>query len=111
LGSALHQAGAGVMLNVRVVPSAPRTMVKGMYGDRLKISVAAPPEADRANQELTKALAKWLDVPRNSVRLDVGHKSRDKAVVFTGVEERELRRRLNGLLNLDGRPKERQQGG
>jgi hypothetical protein len=86
-------------------------MVRGMYGDRLKVSVAAPPEDDRANQELTKALAKWLEVPRNSVRLEVGHKSRDKAVVFSGVEEWELRRRLNYLLGLDDGQKEERPGG
>ncbi len=110
-GPALRPGSGGVLLEVRVNPSARRTALRGVYGDRLKISVSAPPEDDRANQELTEALAKWLEVPRNSVRLEVGHRSRDKTVVFTGMEEGELRRRLNGLLGLadrqeDGRPDE-----
>ncbi len=96
-------------MGVRVSPSARRTVLRGVYGDRLKISVCAPPEDNRANQELTDALANWLEMPRNSVRLEAGHRSRDKTVVFTGLDERELRRKLNGLLGTenrqeDGRP-------
>jgi uncharacterized protein len=94
----LRAGAGGVLLGVRVSPSARRTALRGVYGDRLKVSVSAPPEDDRANQELTEALAKWLEVPRNSVRLEVGHRSRDKTIAFTGMDERELRRRLNRLL-------------
>jgi hypothetical protein len=94
----LRAGAGGVLLGVRVSPSARRTALRGVYGDRLKVSVSAPPEDDRANQELTEALAKWLEVPRNSVRLEVGHRSRDKIIAFTGMGESELRRRLNRLL-------------
>jgi uncharacterized protein (TIGR00251 family) len=92
-----------------VTPSARRTMLQGIYGERLKISVAAPPEDNRANQELTDALANWLEMPRNNVRLDAGQRSRDKTIVITGLDQRELRRKLNGLLGRenrqeDGRP-------
>lgn len=85
-------------MGVRVSPSARRTVLRGVYGDRLKVSVSAPPEDDRANRELTEALADWLEMPRNSVRLEIGQRSRDKTVLLTGVEEHELRRRLSGLL-------------
>jgi uncharacterized protein YggU (UPF0235/DUF167 family) len=84
-------------------------MLQGIYGERLKISVAAPPEDNRANQELTDALANWLEMPRNNVRLEAGQRSRDKTIVITGLDQRELRRKLNGLLGRenrqeDGRP-------
>lgn len=86
---------------MRVSPSAPRTAVRGVYGDRLKVSVSAPPEDGRANQELTEALAKWLRLRRGSVRVEAGHGSRDKVVVITGIEEAELRNKLGGLLQGD----------
>jgi uncharacterized protein len=84
-----------------VCPSAPRTVVRGTYGDRLKISVNAPPEDNRANRQLVDALAKWLGLRREDVRIDTGHGSRDKVVAFSGIEESELRRRLVALLRGD----------
>ena len=79
-------------------PSAPRTALRGVYGDRLKISVSAPPEDNRANRQLTTVLAEWLGLRRDDVRIESGHTSRDKVVAFTGIDEQELRDRLTGLL-------------
>lgn len=90
-------------MGVRVSPSARRTALRGVYGDRLKISVCAPPEDNRANQELTDALANWLEVSRDSVRVETGHGSRDKVVVFIGMDEPGLRQKLTGLLDVDDR--------
>ena len=36
--------GQGYLLRLTVVPGAQRTQVVGLYGDRLKIRLAAPPE-------------------------------------------------------------------
>lgn len=88
---------------MRVSPSASRTAVQGVYGDRLKVSVSAPPEDNRANQELTQALAQWLSLGRDGVSVDAGHSSRDKVVAFTGVEEAELRDKLTELVQRDRR--------
>jgi len=88
-------------VGVRVSPSSRRTALRGVYGDRLKVSVSAPPEDNRANQELTEALANWLEVSRDDVRIETGHRSRDKVVVFTGMDEPEFRRKLDGLFGMD----------
>jgi uncharacterized protein YggU (UPF0235/DUF167 family) len=40
-------------------------------------------------------------VPRDDVHIETGHKSRDKVVVFRGMGESELRRKLDGLLSVD----------
>jgi uncharacterized protein (TIGR00251 family) len=92
---------SGLLVGVRVNPSALRTALRGVYGDRLKVSVTAPPEDGRANQELTEALARWLELRRDSVRVAAGHGSRDKVVAITGIEEPELRNKLIGLLRGD----------
>lgn len=78
-------------------PSAQCTAFRGLYGERIKVSLSAPPEDNRANEELLKVLSSWLGLPRDRVRLQAGHASRDKTVVFTGVEEKELRKRLADL--------------
>jgi uncharacterized protein (TIGR00251 family) len=98
---AIRPCGGGLLVGVRVSPSSRRTALKGVYGDRLKVSVSAPPEDNRANQELMEALANWLEVTRDDVHIETGHKSRDKVVVFRGMGESELRRKLDGLLSVD----------
>lgn len=89
---------AGLQVGVRVSPSAPRTRLGEVYGDRLKVAVSAPPEDNRANSELVNALAGWLGLRRDNVRIESGHTSRDKVVSFAGIDEAELRSRLAGLL-------------
>ena len=55
--------GQGYLLRLTVVPGAQRTQVVGLYGDRLKIRLAAPPEKGAANRELIDFLARALDLP------------------------------------------------
>jgi len=52
-----------------------RTAVRGMYGERLKVAVSAPPEDDRANRELVSTVADWLGLPRDNVTIASGHAS------------------------------------
>jgi uncharacterized protein YggU (UPF0235/DUF167 family) len=93
------RVGAGkVYVGARVSPSAARVALRGIYGDKLKVSLTAPPEDNRANQQLEEALAGWLALPTRHVRVDAGHGSRDKVVAFAGIEEAELRKRLGTLL-------------
>ncbi len=93
------RVGAGeVFVGVRVSPSSARVALRGVYGDKLKVSVTAPPEDNRANEQLEEVLAGWLALPIRRVRVDAGHGSRDKVVAFAGIEEAELRKRLDALL-------------
>lgn len=80
------------------MPSAARTEVRGVYGDRLKVAVNAPPEGGKANACLVEALAEWLDVRVDEVTVRSGHGGRDKVVAFSGMTEDGLRERLCGLL-------------
>jgi uncharacterized protein YggU (UPF0235/DUF167 family) len=63
------------------------------------VSLNAPPEGNRANAELLRALAKWLGMRRECVQLQSGHSSRDKVVAFQGIEEAELCDRLAALIH------------
>ena len=55
-----------VYLRVKARPGASATDVRGIMegeeGETIKIDVAAVPENGKANQELTKYLAKWFSV-------------------------------------------------
>jgi uncharacterized protein (TIGR00251 family) len=103
----IRPGSGGLLVGVRVSPSAPVTAVRGLYGERLKVSVSAPAEDNRANRELVEALAKWLGIRRDSVRVEAGHGSRDKVVAFLGVGETDLREKLTGLLELGTSEEER----
>jgi uncharacterized protein (TIGR00251 family) len=81
-------------LSVRLVPRASREEIAGFEGDTLRVRVTAPPVGGRANQALTRLLAKRLGVARGDVRIVAGHASRQKVVAVDGLDEAELRRRL-----------------
>jgi uncharacterized protein (TIGR00251 family) len=95
---AILRRGEALLVGVRVIPSAARTEVRGVYGDRLKVAVSAPPERGKANIRLVEALAGWLETGADGVRVVSGHASRDKVVAFSGIMEDELRDRLSILL-------------
>ena len=88
-----------MLVGVRVMPSAARTEVRGVYGDRLKVAVNAAPEGGKANARLVQALAAWLDLRVDDVTVRSGHGGRDKVVAFSGTTENELRDKLSGLLH------------
>ena len=94
-----------VFLGVRAMPSAAKTALRGVYGDRLKVSLTAPPEDDRANRQLAEVLAGWLGLSRSRIRIETGHASRDKVVAFAGIEEAEVLRRLDTLRTRPDRPR------
>ena len=76
--------GGVLTLAVHAQPGAKRTGVAGLHGDALKIRVAAPALEDRANEALVEFLAQALRVPRRSVTLVSGAKSREKRFEIAG---------------------------
>ncbi len=47
---AIHPRGGALLVGFRVIPSAARTEVRGVYGDRLKVAVNAPPEGGKSER-------------------------------------------------------------
>jgi uncharacterized protein (TIGR00251 family) len=86
----------GYVLRLTVVPGAQRTQVVGLYGDRLKVRLAAPPEKGAANQELIAFLARTLDLPKSSLKLTLGAQSRTKVVTVYDLSP-DLGERLDRL--------------
>jgi len=79
---------------VRVIPRAARSRIDGMRAGALLVRLAAPPVEGAANDALVTLLASTLGVPRRSVRLIAGERSRNKRVVIDGRTEVEIRERL-----------------
>jgi uncharacterized protein len=84
----------GATFSIRVQPRAARPAITGTMGDVLKISLSAPPLDGRANAEVVDFFAEILAVPRASVQVVSGERSRNKTVRIAGRSSAEVLRRL-----------------
>ena len=82
-------------LELKVIPNAPRNEVVGWLGSALKVKIHAPALEGRANDALLDFLAEHLGLPRRSISLVRGDKSRQKIVRIEGLDETSLRSRLD----------------
>ena len=99
-GGAGDEAGdAAVVLQVHVQPGAGRTAVVGRHGSALKVRVAAPPQAGRANDASAALLAETFGVGGAQVELVGGASSRAKRFRIRGIELDGFRRRLEQVVH------------
>ena len=87
---------SSAVIDIRVIPRAPRTRVDGTRGGAILIRLAAPPVDGAANEALIAFLSGTLSLPRRSIRIVSGEKSRDKRVTIEGLDEAAVRTRLLG---------------
>ena len=90
--------GADLLLRLRIQPRASKEGIEGVREGRLRVRVSSPPVDGAANEALLRILADVIGVPRRSIALTRGVKSRDKDVIVQGVAPRasELIARLIG---------------
>ena len=74
-----------MILDLHVQPGAARSEFAGKHGERIKVRLAAPAVEGRANAALVEFLAEHFGVPRRSVRIVSGLKSRRKRVAIEGL--------------------------
>ena len=74
----------GVEIDLRVSPGAKRDRVQGLYGDRVKIQIAAPPEDGKANRALRRFFATALGSTLAQITVVHGETSRDKRIRIEG---------------------------
>lgn len=89
----------GTLLALHVSPGAKRTSIEGLYGeDAIKLKVAAPPEAGKANAEVERFISKLLGVPRSDITITRGASTRDKTVLVRGATHSDTRKALLAYL-------------
>jgi hypothetical protein len=81
---------------VRVQASARENTVVGLRDGVLIVRVTAPAIQGRANESLSRMLAKRLRVPRSSVTVIRGQRSRDKVIEIEGLDHPTLLKALTG---------------
>lgn len=81
-------SASGVDLFVVLTPKSSRDEVGGIVettaGIALKAKVRALPAKGSANTALIKLVAKWLGVPKTSISLSSGSRSRVKTLAISG---------------------------
>ena len=84
----------GVVIDVRVIPRAGKAGIAGTRNGALLVRLNAPPVDGAANAELLEVLSDALGVPRRSITLESGERSRSKRVRVLGVTVEHVNRVL-----------------
>ncbi len=90
----LSQTKDGVIIAVRVVPRAGRSGIAGTREGALLVRLNAAPVDGAANAELIEVIADAMGVPKRSISITAGEKSRRKTVQVSGLSLDEVRVRL-----------------
>ena len=85
----------GLYLRVRVQPKAARNVLSRDAAGAIRVALTAPPVDNAANQALCAFLADTFGIPKRTVTLVAGAKSRDKTVRIEGL----TRDALEGILS------------
>jgi uncharacterized protein (TIGR00251 family) len=89
-------AAGGTLLDIRVIPRAPRSCVAGTRDGALLLRLAAAPVDGEANDALLVLLADVLDVPRRDLTIVSGEKARRKRLKVAGLTPAAVQTRLRG---------------
>lgn len=93
----LVEGEGGCRLRLRVKPGAKQDTLVGEYNGRLKMTVVAPPEKNRANESVARVLAGALNLATSRVKVVGGFISPDKTVFIEGCTAEEVRKRLEKM--------------
>lgn len=86
----LEETADGVTFDVQVVPRASRDRIGPVVGERIKVSITAPPVDGKANAAVVALLARALGVPRSRVTILRGHSGKRKTVAVRGVSRADV---------------------
>lgn len=89
MGALLRKVNEGWVVAVHLTPNASRNEVTGVEkidgkAARLKVKVTTVPEKGKANRALCALLAKYFKLPKSSIEVISGSKSRTKSVLIRG---------------------------
>ena len=84
-------------LRIRVIPNAKKTEFAGYREGELMLRLNAPPVDGKANKAAVEFVSRYFGVPRSSVLLVGGERSRHKIFQIVGLESADLERKLAGV--------------
>lgn len=90
-------ADGGSLLDIRVIPRAPRSAVAGVRDGALLVRLAAPPLDGEANDALIALMSSVLDVPKRDLAIVSGERSRRKRLRIAGLTPASVHARLGAV--------------
>ena len=87
---AVTRSGGRVRFRVRVTPRASATAVGGERDGALLVRVTASPADGRANEAVTRLVARAVGVAPSEVSLEAGHTARTKTLSLPAAALRRL---------------------
>jgi uncharacterized protein len=94
-GLDIRETGSGLQVRLHVLPRAKRNEMLGIFNGALKIKITAPPVDDAANRAIISYFSTLLSIPKSSISLPAGSKSRDKILQIRGLSLRAFLERLS----------------
>ena len=90
----VRESGAGIGFEIRVHPRGKKNAIVGEIGNALKLSLIAPAVDGKANAACIEFFANLLNLPRSSVTIVSGHRSRTKVIRVQGLAADDFRARI-----------------
>jgi uncharacterized protein (TIGR00251 family) len=84
------------LIDIRVIPRAGRSGIAGLRAGAVLVRLAAAPVDGAANAELIEVLARALGVPKRSIEIVSGDKSRSKRVRIIGFNHAQTLAKIAG---------------
>ena len=81
-------------IKLLIKPNSAMTRIHGIYGDRIKIKLAAAPEKGKANKELINFISDKIGVPKKNIKIIAGEKSIYKEISVKSDKDLKLAARL-----------------
>lgn len=78
----LTQKGNETLLSAYIQPKAGKNELAGIFQERLKIRICAPPVEGEANRECINFLSKTLGISKSEITLVRGDQSRQKTFLI-----------------------------
>jgi uncharacterized protein (TIGR00251 family) len=90
----VSETTGGLEIRLHVQPRAKRCELSGIYNGALKIKVTAPPVDDAANRAILDFFSTLFGIPKSSLQIISGLKSRDKTLQVKGLSLRSFLDRI-----------------
>lgn len=83
----IRELSDGIAVSVKVQPRASRNQIIGQTGESIKVHLNAPPVDGAANAACIELFSDILKLPKSSIHLLSGHKSRNKIIKIEGLDK------------------------
>ena len=83
----LRQTDKGIIISVKVIPGSSKSEISEIIDGVLKIKLNSPPIEGKANKECIEVISKFLKLPKSSIEIVSGTKSKNKSVLLKCDEQ------------------------